>query len=443
MAKPELFLDFWRSRLASGWRRFVTDSRGNIAVLFALSTLVVCACVGSAVDLERMIDAKTDFDAMADSSILMSVNQTSGSSSASAAQAAGIDAFKKMILQQSWVTLQSVQVSVTDNSGLRSGVLNYTATIPATFMGMFGQQTLTVTGTSTAQSAQPTYTDVFVLVDNSSSMGLAATNADILRLQALTPDQCAFACHETDLPNGDYYALARNNNVTLRIDSVRNAVKQVISLAKQTASSSPNRFRFALYTFGASMQNMGLTTVFSLSSDMDGANTAANAIDLMTTPYQNYNSDQGTDFPPMLSGLDISIPNQGDGSSWASTKKLVFFISDGLNDHQMSPCAGVPIGSRCEEPLNASNCANMKNRGVLVSTIYTTYLPVLTNAWYVSTVAPYNLAPYSPSPNSKIEMGMLNCATSGYFQEVGPNDNLSGVISDIFLKAISRPRLTN
>jgi len=430
-------------RAALSWRRFTQNGRGNVTIILGLSIFAVCACVGAGVDYERMLDVKTAFDAYADSAVLMTVNQTSGQVAKGTAKKDGMAAFKNMIQADAWVTLQSAQLSVNDSNGVRSAELDYTATIPATFMGMFGQQVLTVSGSSTAQSAATSYTDVFILVDNSSSMALAATTSDITKMQALTPDQCAFACHEADKLSNDYYALARNNNVLLRIDSVRNAVKQVISLAKQTSASSPSQFRFALYTFGSSMQSMSLTSVFSLSQDLDGANTAANSIDLMSVPYQNYNNDQGTDFPPMLSGLNAAIPDQGDGSSWGSSKKLVFFISDGLNDHANSPCSGVAIGIRCEEPLNATNCDNMKSRGLLVSTIYTTYLPIPTNAWYINTVSPYNNGPYSPSPNSKIQQGMQNCASSGYFQEVGPNDNLSEVISSIFLKAISSMRLTN
>lgn len=423
--------------------RFRRHESGNLSLILGITLFAIAACVGAAVDLERTLDVKTNFDAFADSSVLMAVNQTSGAISTTTAQAAGLNAFQKMSQQQSWVTVQSTQLAITDNAGVRTGLLNYTATIPATFMSLFGQQTLTVVGSSTAQSAGPNYTDVYILVDNSSSMALGATTNDINLMQALTPDQCAFACHETDKSGTDYYSIARKNNVLLRIDSVRNAVQQVITLAKQTSASSPSQFRFALYTFGTDMQSMALKSVFSLSNDLSGALTAASGINLMTVPYQNYNNDQGTDFPPMLTGLNSAIPSQGDGSSWSSTKKLVFFISDGLNDHGSSPCSGVAIGYRCEEPLDASNCLNMKNRGITVAAIYTTYLPVPTNSWYMSTVSPYNAGPYSPSPNSKIEQGMSNCASSGYFQEVGPNDDLSGTISNLFLKAISTVRLTN
>ena len=99
-------------------------------------------------------------------------------------------------------------------------------------------------------------------------------------------------------------------------------------------------------------------------------------------------------------------------------------------------------GSRCQEPLDPKNCTLLKNNGVTLATIYTTYLAVTNNSWYNTYVGPYNAGPYSPSVNSQIAKGMQDCATTGFYQEVGPNDSLSNAITTLFMKAVTA-RLTN
>jgi hypothetical protein len=47
-------------------------------------------------------------------------------------------------------------------------------------------------------------------------------------------------------------------------------------------------------------------------------------------------------------------------------------------------------------------------------------------------VQPYNAGPFSPSPNSVIAKNMKACASSGLYQEVGPNDDLTGALAAMF-----------
>jgi hypothetical protein len=43
----------------------------------------------------------------------------------------------------------------------------------------------------------PLYIDFYLLLDNSPSMGVGATPADVAKMVNNTPDACAFACHDT------------------------------------------------------------------------------------------------------------------------------------------------------------------------------------------------------------------------------------------------------
>ena len=53
--------------------------------------------------------------------------------------------------------------------------------------------------------------------------------------------------------------------------------------------------------------------------------------------------------------------------------------------HAPKPLTG---GTRCQEPIDTSFCTTIKNRGIKVAVLYTTYLPLPTNCWYNEWIAP-------------------------------------------------------
>jgi len=432
-------LAFLRQKFKKLLKRFIANQRGNVTLMVGVAAIPLFIAGGAAIDYERAVNAKTALQASLDSAVLYASTQNS-------TDYAALTTASRPYLDSNYhdaadATVKSFVIGAGDTASQvkATGVV----TLKTWFMAIVGIYTLDVKATAQAVYAGgSSYTDVYVLVDNTPSMGLAATAADITKMQNLAGG-CAFACHELDMPGKDNYALAKNNNITTRIDSVRNAVKQVIQVAQQQAAKSTTQFRFTVYSFGNKITSQGLTTVVSATTDLNSAISASNAIDLMTIDSPGQNNDQGTDFQKMFTSLTAAVPAPGSGQSWSTSKKLVFFISDGVNDSQMSTCMQVMAGSnRCQQQMDKANCASLKSAGVTLSTIYTTYLAVTNNSWYNSYVGPYNPGPYSPSTNSQIAKGMQDCASVGYYQEVGPNDSLSNALSTLFMKAIVA-RLTN
>jgi hypothetical protein len=88
---------------------------------------------------------------------------------------------------------------------------------------------------------------------------------------------------------------------------------------------------------------------------------------------------------------------------------------------------------RCQEPLNVSYCTTLKNRGVKVAVLYTTYLPLPTNAWYNTWIAPFA---------SQIATNMQSCASPGLYFEVSPSQGISDAMNALFKKAVAQARLT-
>lgn len=324
-----------------------------------------------------------------------------------------------------------------------TSVVNFTARVPTHFMGLFGITTMTISGSSTAANGLPVFIDFYLLLDNTPSMGAGATTADINKMTSNTPDQCAFACHDLSNANS-YYDLAKSLGVTMRIDVLRTATQRLMDTAGSTAVF-PNQFRMAIYTFGASAKNAGLATIQSLTSNLSTAKTSANTIDLMTVPYQNYADDTDTDFGNVPTDMNSTVPTPGDGSASSTPLKYVFFVSDGVGDRvNGSPGCAQPVtnGSgpqtgtsyvRCQEPINVSYCTTLKNRGVKVAVLYTTYLPLPTNAWYNTWIAPFA---------SQIATNMQNCASPGFYFEVSPSQGVLDAMNALFKKAVAQARLT-
>jgi len=84
----------------------------------------------------------------------------------------------------------------------------------------------------------------------------------------------------------------------------------------------------------------------------------------------------------------------------------------------------------------------MKNRGIKIAVLYTTYLALPTNAWYMTWIDPFNQGPYNPSVNSKIAQNMQACASPGFYFEVSPTQGISTAMNALFQKVVATARLT-
>ena len=431
-------------------RRFGRDRRGNVAIIFGLALLPLAFAVGAAIDYSVANRTKAALDAYADAAALLAVNKASLSVSATTAQTNAINFFKAQVASLTGVTGSTVSVSVSDSSLGRNSIVNYEAAVPTSFMSIANINSLDVRGSSTAASALPSYIDFYLLLDNTPSMGVGATPADVSKMVSNTSDKCAFACHQMDAAPNDYYGLAKKLGVTMRVDVVRSATQQLMDTAG-TSQTVSNQFRMAIYTFGAAAQQAGLTRIFSLSSSLSSAKTAANNIDLMTVPYQNYASDTDTDFS-VLTQMNSEITSPGDGATSGAPQKVLFFVSDGVADADNGACTQPTTAgqdpqtnkkyTRCQEPLNPSLCTAIKNRGIKIAVLYTTYLALPTNGWYMSWIDPFNKGPYGPSPNSKIAQNMQSCASPGLYFEVSPTQGIADAMTALFQKAVQSARLT-
>ena len=430
--------------------RFRRDQRGNIAVVFALTLVPVLSCIGCAIDYSRATQLRSKLQAAIDAASVGSVSKKSpafiaaGSMTSDGPIPAGVSDAKKLFKGNmsgtTGYTLNSMTAAVTKSGGSVTSTTAFSAEMPTTFMKVIGKTAMTVNGTSTAVTSMPLYIDFYLLLDNSPSMGVGATPSDVATMVSNTPDACAFACHDLNDSN-NYYKLAKTLGVTTRIDVLRTATQQLMDTAASTQTYS-NQFRMAIYDFGGSAKSTGLRALFSLSSSLSSAKTAAGNIDLMTVNGQNDNNDQDTNYTDIFPSINSAISAPGAGTS-SAPQKYLFFVSDGVADENIGgACLKPRTGGRCQSPINPALCTTIKNRGIKIAVLYTTYLALPTNAWYNTWIAPFNAGPYGPSPNSEIAQNMQSCASPGLYFEVSPTQGISQAMNTLFQKAVADARIS-
>lgn len=438
-----------RAALRTLIRHFVRDRRGNIAVIFALCCVPLITVIGCAVDYARATQVRSKLQAAADAASVGSVAKASpafiaaGTMTSDGSIAVGVtdaqNIFNANVANLTGYTPGSLAPTVVKSGSTVTSTIAFGATVNTMFLGVIGKSSLALSGTSTATASMPLYIDFYLLLDNSPSMGVGATPTDVQTMVNNTSDKCAFACHDLKDKN-NYCDLAKKLGVTTRIDVLRSATQSLMDTASATATYS-NQFRMALYDFGGSASTLGLRNLFSLSASLSSAKSAAGNIDLMSVNGQNENGDQDTAFTAVLPAMNSEISSPGPGTS-SSPLKYLFFVSDGVADESNTACLKPLSGStRCQSPLNAALCKTMKYRGVKIAVLYTTYLALPTNSWYMKWVDPFNAGPYGPSPHSEIARNMQSCASPGLYFEVSPTQGISEAMNALFKKAVADARI--
>jgi hypothetical protein len=443
-------------------RRFLKDRYGNFGILTALAIVPLIGAAGIAVDYGYELDVHTKLMGAADAAALGVIAEKSPALAAirhmngDGEVDIGDEDGKELFMGQRDLALSQipldVSVKVTKTGGDITSHVTFSAQVPTTFMHIFGQESVTVTGVAAATygSESRVYTDFYMLLDNTPSMGIGATQADINKLVAVTanaPDgagrNCAFACHMSwtgndgtvhDDKTSNYY-IARDNNVTLRIDVVAQAAKALMDDVT-SMRTSPDQFRVAAYTFGkaAKEPGYGIERVSAPTIDMTTIGNAVGQIGLMSTDHHGYNEDALTSFDTALTEIGKEIKTDGgNGTGTSDRETIVFFVTDGLGDSRKpSGCTGYlgwANADRCLEPVDLKYCTALKNRNIKIAVLYTTYLPLTSDAIWNNAIKPKFANLIGPR--------LQQCASDDLYFEVKPGDDMTTAMSVLFSKAAS------
>lgn len=444
---------------------------GAVALVTAIAAPALVMVVGFACDYGYASYVNQRLARATDSGTLGSISQTAATTAGGYDQLAGMQTIGVSIFNANIADLPSNAIKfnlsvVSDGNGgvIATGSYNYS--VPTFFGGMLGLSSIPVSGTARTTARPTVYVNYYILIDNSQSMGIAATQDDMTALYnrvlannnaSTTDGGCVFACHVKGRVNNTSnnhqtwtnedlaHNLTKNWGpaITLRIDSAIAAVSGIVSSAAQVAATTQN-IKFGLYTIGID-PNTGKRVAsikypapaanaqqdFAPSSDYASIQKATALIALGDT-YADQNRGD-TDFVNEFSDFITAFKNgnklgtngsttvsplaQGSGASATSPLNYIFLITDGLSD-TVGSCTQYNV---CTSPINASDCDPLKavaNVGV----IYTTYLPIYQNNTPPNLETRYKAL--ADGKTSALPTNLQGCATSSdlYFEaQDGPS----------------------
>ncbi len=445
-------------------KRLSADRTGNFGIMTALLAVPLTGAAGLAIDISHALSLRTQLYAAADAAAVGAISEKSVAvAEAMAMQGDGTitvgssDARNIFVSQMHGEASElplNLEITVTKTGAVIESRVAFNAVMPTTFMKVLGRESVTIGGTATARYQTPAFMDFYMLLDNTPSMGVAATKKDIARMIDATADgyrgpkntgadkKCAFACHvvsESGVADPySYYNVALAQNIPIRIDVVAEATKALMETAKRTQTVE-KQFQMAAYTFGEKAQDAKLFKVAEITSKFDTVADATEKIKLMSIPYQNYNDDQQTSFDDALVRIGNEIQGAaGTGNSAADRQKIVFMVSDGVADHAKNGTCTSPKGkvnsTRCIEPIDTKYCEDLKRRNIKMAILYTTYLPLEENGFWRDWVKPFD---------NKIGTKMQECASPGYYFEVSLEQGIEDAMKTLFHKIVSTPRITS
>ncbi len=456
-------------------RRFGRDRGGNAAIVFALSLVPIIFLTGLSLDFSAAAQKRIQLNAAADSAALSMVTPSAMTQTCAQATTNATNIFKGQASVVSALNYTAPTISgCQDGSSTRTVTITYTASSINSFPNVLAlltrasETSWTITGSSTATATTAPNINFYLLLDNSPSMDIAATTSGINTMVANTSQQggCALACHETNPtsgdvagnPNGeDNYTLAKNLGVVTRIENMAAATSSLMTSATQmmttnnaTCPNGPGCYQMALFTFnvqGTTNSQCTSTAIQAIyapscapSSDLSAAQSAAAGIDVLEVCSNNFltcsnnNKDADTDFEHAMTAINNIMPTPGTGTSGSTPQEVLFLVTDGVDDEiNSTSCSKTLTGSRCQQPFNTSSCTTVKNRGIRIAVLYTEYLPLPTNAWYNSWIAPFQ---------SQIGPNMESCASPGLFFQVTTDGDITAAMQALFQQAVSTARLS-
>jgi Flp pilus assembly protein TadG len=493
-----------------GFDRLLRNRRGNVAMMYALVAPVLVFAGGAAIDYGRAAQIHTKLNAAADAAALAALTPTMLQQSTQTAHDASLAMFTGLTEGIPGLTVGATQVTVSVTNGantlIRDVQVSYSTSVNTIFAQVLGKSALPVSGSSQASAQAPPNIDFYVLLDNSPSMALPATQAGITSMQSLTAKQitggCAFACHQADTSSTsgqtdtifnpctdgtaptvtantytkaycdvskhgaqlDNYALARKNSITLRLDELNSGISTLLQTASTAAQSTmfatPPKYRFSIYSMD-SLWSIGLSQLMALTSNYaSGWTTESTNFGVMEAYSNNKDcanaacssstttpgGDVGTNYDDSLGKLSQTtyVPKPGNGTNQPSDtpQEMLFIVTDGVEDEEsgsrrleqtINDLGGDPSAAPYGSLHGTNWCTTIKNRGIKIAILYTDYLKVPANSWYMGHIDPFQ---------SQIGADLEACATPGLFIDEANDTQIGQDLANLFILAAAPGHLT-
>ena len=480
--------------------RFWKDCRGSVVLIYAIALPVLAFAVGFAVDFGRAAQLRTRLNSAADAAALAALTPSMMAQTNAVAQQAAVSMFNGQAGALAGLANGDTTVTVTvtnpnNNALIRNVSVCYNAAEQTIFAGILGATTLALGSCANAHAQVPPNIDFYLLLDNSPSMSLPATQAGITMMQSLTADQenggCAFACHQASnntwdpntgagdtagnpcidgtsptlnvkgylycvdskgnpIVNGqiDNFQLSRNNGITLRLDELTTAVQTMMATAQTSIATAPYNpppaFRFAANSMD-SLWQIGFTNLMPLTPNFISGWATAKANFGVMEMYSNNNvcaqascpssggvGDVESNYDNAMSSANAQMPNPGNGTNQSGDKpqEVLFVVTDGVEDEESG---GIRLIQQINGGTATNYCDQIKARGIKIAILYTEYLPVPVNPFYVN-----NVEPFQP----EIGPALQACASPGLYYDAAIGVDLGVALSQLFQASVQSANLT-
>jgi Flp pilus assembly protein TadG len=318
-------------------KRFVQNSKGSIALSFALTLPVLVVGAGTAVDYSMASQLKTATQSSSDAGVLAASRMMIVSKDQFKAEQEGRAVFTANLEQMdSRATIDEFKISLMEANPPKFSITAKTSKKRMMSFMQDGPMQVAVTSEAEAKMKQTDVaftvespTEIVIAADTSGSMGMAANAASRDRLVAATTAEqvrlglgayyggCAFACHDVWSGTGhqiSFLDLARANNVLIRMDVSKNAMRII---SNRTLSDPTKGHRVSLVEFHGSIRQ-----VQELSSSRSVVNNAIDTLD-----FTSYASD----FKTTLPALGAFLASQATGTTMRKdAAKAVILLTDGM-----------------------------------------------------------------------------------------------------------------
>ncbi len=421
---------------------------GATAILVAICAPVLLTIVGFTIDYSYASYVNATLTRATDASVLAAVSQSAGTGvggfgNVNDLQKYGTNVFKAGILNAPSSNVgYNLSVTQPTANGLVTATGSYNYNVPTFFGGLLGKPSITVTSTIKATAVPPTYINYYLLIDVSNSMGIASTQQDMTNLYNATKSYntvfqqdktygetgCVFACHNSSSSWNTGVStekVARDNNISLRIDAAKSAIQSVINSASATASNTRN-ISFGIYLLQHdSNTGKDYVTLNAQTTDYPTLLNKVSAIDLINT--SGFGETNTKNF---LSDIGSMMPSNGSGTSATSPLNYVFLVTDGVADVYGISC---PTAA-CFYPVTSSWCDAIKAKSTL-GVIYTTYLEIWKNNNPATNTYETLYANYVASYKDQIQPNLTNCATAtDYFFQADDGPAIVTQMQALFAK---------
>jgi Flp pilus assembly protein TadG len=409
-------------RLAS---RFARETCGNLAIIFSMTLVVFMFAAGMAIDYVRASSGKTALQAAADATALATVVYASTAEKRGdknivpSAKDAGLKAWKANA-DLSFPVADPV-INVSKAGAAWTAKVRFEVPVPTTIAGILGYDKIVIADEATASngtSAGHNYMEFHIVVDNSASMGLGATQADMDKMHADPIIGCTFACHKNfSNPSVNTVDRAKTIGATLRIDVVESAMDKMLT----TLAALPNQTKVKAALYG--MQN-------TLEELVPMTGTISNLKNHNLEMAKATVSQGNTNFRVSMETLTGQAGKSEDGSSESKPQKFVFIVTDGVHDSPKSePNAGYRTSVHYTGPMSPAFCQTIKDQGVLLGVLYVDYIVPFELPGAAKLVTPFD---------DQISPMLKACASDDMFFNAADPAGIDKAMADMLATALTK-----